>query len=67
MRVVLEVKTIDHPTEQRAVLGECMLCSILHGRLNSITLEDEIMLRESLCTLKVILQVAYQAGSLPAV
>jgi hypothetical protein len=43
-RVVLQVKAISCPTEQRAVLRKCMSCCILHGYLGSIPLSDRIVL-----------------------
>jgi hypothetical protein len=43
-RVVLQVKAISYPAEQRAILGKCSLCCILHGCLGSIPLSDRIVL-----------------------
>jgi hypothetical protein len=42
--VVLQVETVNHPTEQRTVLQKCTSCSILHGCLGSIPLSDRIMI-----------------------
>jgi hypothetical protein len=66
-RVVLQVKTISYPAEQRVILGKCPSCCILHGCLDSIPLSDRIMLYEGLCTPEIIVQTAHQASSLPLV
>jgi hypothetical protein len=43
-RVVLQVKAISYPAEQRAILGKCPSCFILHGYLGSIPLNNRIVL-----------------------
>jgi hypothetical protein len=43
-RVVLQVKAISYPTEQRALLRKCPSCCILHGCLISISLSNRIVL-----------------------
>jgi hypothetical protein len=43
-RVVLQIKAISYPTEQRAILRKCTLCCILHGFLGSVPLSDRIVL-----------------------
>jgi hypothetical protein len=43
-RVVLQVKAISYPAEQRAILRKCTSCCILHGCLGSIPLSDRIVL-----------------------
>jgi hypothetical protein len=43
-RVVLQVKAISYPAEQRAILRECTSCCILHGCLGSVPLSDRIVL-----------------------
>jgi hypothetical protein len=43
-RVVLHVKAVSYPTEQRAILRKCPSCCILHGCLGSIPLSDRIVL-----------------------
>jgi hypothetical protein len=37
-------KRYSHPTEQRAILPECMPCSILHCRLCSMPLKDRVVI-----------------------
>jgi hypothetical protein len=44
VRVILQVKAISYPAEQRAILRKCTSCCILHGCLGSIPLGDRIML-----------------------
>jgi hypothetical protein len=43
-RVVLQVKAISYPVEQRAILRKCPSCCILHGCLDSIPLSNRIVL-----------------------
>jgi hypothetical protein len=43
-RVVLQVEAISYPAEQRAILGKCTSCCILHGCLGSIPLSNRIVL-----------------------
>jgi hypothetical protein len=43
-RVVLQVKAISYPAEQRAILRKCLSCCILHGCLGSVLLSDRIVL-----------------------
>jgi hypothetical protein len=43
-RVVLQVKAINNPAEQRAILRKCSSCCILHGCLSSVSLSDRIVL-----------------------
>jgi hypothetical protein len=66
-RVVLQVKAISYPAEQRAILRKCLSCCILHGCLSSIPLSDRIVLLEGLCTPEIIVRTAHQASSLPLV
>jgi hypothetical protein len=42
-RVVLQVKAISYPAEQRAILRKCLSCCILHGCLSSIPLSNRIV------------------------
>jgi hypothetical protein len=44
VRVVLQVKAISYPAEQRAILRKCSSCCILHGYLGSVPLSDRIVL-----------------------
>jgi hypothetical protein len=66
-RVVLQVKAISYPAEQRALLRKCTSCCILHGCVGSIPLSDRIVLQEGLCTPEIIVSTAHQASSLPLV
>jgi hypothetical protein len=60
-------ESFHYPAEQRAILRKCLLCCILHGCLGSVPLSDRIVLREGLCTPKIIVRTAHQASSLPLV
>jgi hypothetical protein len=43
-RVVLQVKAISYPAEQRAILRKCTSCCILHDCLGSFPLSNRIVL-----------------------
>jgi hypothetical protein len=66
-RVVLQVKAISYPAEQREILRKCSSCCILHGCLGRIPLSNRIVLREGLCTPEIIVWMVNQASSLPLV
>jgi hypothetical protein len=66
-RVVLQVKAISYPTEQRTILRKYPSCYILHGCLGSNPLSNRIVLSEGLCTPEIIVWTTHQASSLPLV
>jgi hypothetical protein len=62
-RVVLQVKAISYPAEQRSILGKCTSCCFLHGCLDSVPLNNRIVLREGLCTPEIIVWTTHQVAS----
>jgi hypothetical protein len=44
VRVVLQVKAVNYPAEQRAILRKRTSCYILYGCLGNVPLSDRIML-----------------------